>query len=231
LQFKAARRVMDIARHLGVSRFVLMSANGVEADGTAYQRSKHLAEQYLRDSGLDWPILRPSVIFGDPRGRMEFATQLHEEIIASPLPAPLFYPGLSPFNAGRFEMSPVHVEDVARAFLAVLTDDRQIGRILHLGGPESLSWRAILERIAAAVGRQKTMLPVPALGVSTAAALLERFERFPITRDQIRMLLEGNSCDSGDLVRLGIVPRAFDVETLDYLKSDGGRSTWQQNAA
>ena len=231
LHHKAARRVIDIAQRQGIGRFLLMSANGVSADGTAYQRTKAQAEEHLQASGLDWTIMRPSVIFGDPRGRMEFATQLHDEIIASPLPAPLFYPGLSPFDAGRFELSPVHVEDVAQAFVAVLQSASGNGRILHLGGPESLSWRTILERIAAAVGRKKLMLPVPALGVSTAAALLERFERFPITRDQIRMLLEGNSCDSDDLVHLGIIPRAFDTDALGYLKPDGGRSTWQQNAA
>jgi NADH dehydrogenase len=232
LHYRAARRVMDIAERLGVRRFLLMSANGVKADGTAYQRTKHLAERHLQESSLDWTIIRPSVIFGDPRGRMEFATQLHDEIIASPLPAPLFYPGLSPFNAGSFEMSPVHVEDVAQAFVKVLQDASTIGQVLHLGGPESLSWRSILERIATAVGRDKAMLPVPALGVSTAAALFERFERFPITRDQIRMLLEGNSCDSDDLVRLGIIPRPFDAAGLAYLKpAQGGGSTWQQNAA
>lgn len=231
LHYKAARRVMEMAKRLGVKRFVLMSANGVRGDGTDYQRTKYLAEEQLKASGLDWTIMRPSVVFGDPRGRMEFATQLYEDIIASPLPAPLFYPGLSPFNAGSFEMSPVHVEDVAEAFHKALLDDATIGQTLHLGGPESLSWRTILERIAAAANRDKTMLPVPALGVSTAAALFDRFDRFPITRDQIRMLLEGNSCDSDDLVRLGIIPRSFDTDTLDYLNHDGGQSSWQQNAA
>ena len=51
-----------------------MSANGVKADGTPYQRTKYQAEEYLRASPLHWTIFQPSVIFGDPRGRMEFAT-------------------------------------------------------------------------------------------------------------------------------------------------------------
>ena len=80
LHNKAARRVMDAAAQLGVKRFLLMSANGVRPDGTAYQRSKALAEQHLRSTDLDWTIFRPSVIFGAPRGRMEFATQLQRDI-------------------------------------------------------------------------------------------------------------------------------------------------------
>ncbi len=113
LQDDAARRVMDAAVGAGVSRFLLMSANGVKPDGTAYQRTKYNAEAHLQDTDLDWTIFRPSVLFGDPRGHMEFATQLSAEIIDSPLPAPLFHSGLLPFNAGRFLMSPVHVTDVA----------------------------------------------------------------------------------------------------------------------
>ncbi len=217
LQDEAARRVMDTAAKLGVRRFLLMSANGVKPDGTAYQRTKYNAEAHLKDTDLDWTIFRPSVLFGDPRGRMEFATQLSAEIIDSPLPAPLFYAGLLPFNAGKFAMSPVHVTDVAAAFVKALQDPATIGQTYHLGGPETLTWREILTRLAEAKGRKKLMLPAPALGVMAAAALLDRFEAFPITRDQIRMLLEGNACPPDDLVTLGIEPQRFAGHALEYL--------------
>jgi nucleoside-diphosphate-sugar epimerase len=77
-------------------------ANGVKADGTGYQRTKYMAEQYLKTTSLQWTVFRPSVLFGDPRDRMEFATQLHRDIVRSPLPAPLFYDGLVPVKAGMF---------------------------------------------------------------------------------------------------------------------------------
>ena len=232
LQFKAPRRIIDAAAHLGVNRFMLMSANGVCADGTPYQRSKYQAERHLEASGLDWTAFRPSVIFGDPRGRMEFASQLVRDIVSSPLPAPLFYPGVLPMGAGGFQLSPVHVEDVAQAMVRTLADPAWHGRTLHLGGPEALSWREIIARLAAATGRRKTMVPVPALGLAGAAALLDRFESFPITRDQLRMLLQGNVCPPDDLEALGITPRPFAGEHLAYLagkaREDGA---WQNRAA
>jgi len=46
LHFVGARRAMDAAERCGVKRFVLMSANGVKADGTDYQRTKYMAEQF-----------------------------------------------------------------------------------------------------------------------------------------------------------------------------------------
>jgi NADH dehydrogenase len=217
LQDEAARRVIDATAAKGLRRFLLMNANGVKPEGTAYQRTKYNAESHLKGRDLDWTIFRPSVLFGDPRGRMEFATQLSAEIIDSPLPAPLFHTGLLPFGAGQFPMSPVHVSDVAAAFVGALQDPGTIGQTYHLGGPETISWREILTRLASARGRKKLMLPAPALGVMAAAALLDRFEAFPITRDQIRMLLEGNSCTSDDLVKLGIEPKSFTGDALAYL--------------
>jgi NADH dehydrogenase len=232
LQEQAPKQAIDAASRLGVRRFILMSANGVEANSTEYQQTKLRAEQHLQESGLDWTIFRPSVVFGDPRGRMEFASQLKRDIIDAPLPAPLFFPGLNPAEAGRFELSPVHVRDVAAAFAAALLNSDSIGQIYRLGGPEPLSWRRILETIAEATGKRKSMLPVPAIGVSTAAALFGRWERFPITRDQITMLLQGNRCAPDDLVRLGIDPTPFNTESLRYLSNTTEEpASWHQNAA
>lgn len=231
LQYEAPRRVMDRAARLGVRRFLLMSANGVNPNGTPYQRTKYHAEQYLAASDLDGTVFRPSVIFGDPRGRSEFATQLKRDVIDSALPAPLFYSGLLPLQAGNFQMSPVHVTDVARAFVTALLSPEAIGRTLCLGGPEQLSWRRIIERLAAVNGKRKLMVPVPAYGVSTAATLLDRFESFPVTRDQLKMLLEGNTCTPAALRSLGIEPVAFDNAHLGYLVKSVESGSWQRNAA
>jgi NADH dehydrogenase len=218
LQFRGVERTVEAAKAAGVSRFLLMSANGVKPEGTKYQRTKYQAEEAVKSSGLRWTIFRPSVIFGDPKGRMEFCTQLRRDIIDSPLPAPLFYPGLLPVDAGGFSLSPVAVENVAQAFVRSLDFGETEGRTLQLCGPTPKTWRQILETIASAVGKRKTMLPAPAFGVMAAASLMDRQAWFPITRDQITMLLEGNTCrEEGAFDLLGIDPTPFDEESLRYL--------------
>lgn len=220
LHLEGAIRVIDAAQAAGVKRLLLMSANGVKPDGTGYQRSKYDAEQYLQGSNLAWTIFRPSVLFGDPRGRMEFATQLYREIIRSPLPAPLFYGGLLPFGAGAFRMSPVHVSDVAAAFVRSLGTDQAAGRIYPVCGPDALEWKNIIRTLADAGGTDKLALPAPAWGVKLAASVLDRFEFFPITRDQITMLMEGNTCsDASWSEDLGIERRRFTPENLSYLRA------------
>ena len=220
LQFQGVEHTIAAARTAGVRRFVLMSANGVRPDGTPYQRTKYQAEQALMASGLDWSIFRPSVIFGEPRGHMEFCSQLKRDIIDSPLPAPLFYTGLLPINAGAFELAPVAVADVATAFCHALSHPETIGQTYDLCGPRALSWKEILTTIAAACGRTKLMLPAPALAVQTVAAVFDRFPWFPITRDQITMLLESNVCEGDNgFERLGMLPGPFDQTTLAYLRA------------
>lgn len=218
-QFESAKRVIDAAVVANVNRFILMSANGVKRDGTLYQTTKYKAEKYLKATGLNWTIFRPSVIFGDPRGRAEFCKQLRDDMLALPIPAPMFYEGLVPKDAGQFMMSPIHVTDVATLFVQSLPMGATFGRTYHLGGAETLSWREIVGRIAAASKRHKWMVPVPAMVIKLAAALFDRFSFFPITRDQLTMLMEGNSCDSSDLFKqMDLVPKKFDQSNLAYLE-------------
>ena len=63
------------------------------------------------------------------------------------------------------------------------------------------------------------MIPVPAMAVKMIAFLFDRFKFFPITRDQITMLLEGNTCDSKDLFQeFDIIPIDFSTQSLSYLR-------------
>ncbi len=217
MQRRGAERTIAVAEELGLSRFLLMSANGVDAAETPYQTTKLAAEERLKASSLQWTIFRPSVIFGPPRGRMEFCSQLKDELIDSPLPAPLFFAGLSALDAGAFRLAPVHVEDVAAAFATALTREDTHGQTYALCGPDSPSWKEILKALASASGKSKLMLPAPALVLEPVAAVLGRFSWFPVTRDQLRMLLAGNTCSDDGLARLGMAGRAFDQSSLAYL--------------
>jgi uncharacterized protein YbjT (DUF2867 family) len=216
-QFDGVAEAIDAALANGVKRFLLMSANGVKIPGTRYQETKKRAEELLLASGLDATIFRPSVIFGDPRGRMEFATQLFEDMVKPPIPAVGFFSGFSP-ERGAVLMSPVHVKDVARAFITSLTDASTVGETYALGGPEILSWTEMIQRIASVSGRKKWILPMPIVLMKLAAALFDWLPFFPVTRDQLTMLAEGNTADPAIIESLtGDPPLTFSAVHLDYL--------------
>lgn len=223
VQLDAVKRVIDAAKTAGVRRFLLMSANGVYADGTDYQRTKFLAEEALKESGLDYTIFRPSLVFGNPRGMMEIGTQLLNDVIRLPIPAAGFTTGLRP-EKDAVRMSPIHVRDVADAFTAALGDDATIGKTYELGGPDELSWAEIVRRVGRAVGKNKWVLPVPIFLVKIPVSLLDWIPSFPVTRDQLTMLAEGNTASPDALEALiGRPARAFTVDALQYLSSRSTR--------
>ena len=217
LQHQAACDTIEAAKAAGVRRFLLMSANGVRADGNDYQRTKFAAEEAAKASGLDVTIFRPSVVFGDPRGLMEIGTQLYQDVVRLPMPAPGFISGFKT-SASTVTMSPVHVKDVTDAMVVALGDDDTIGQTFVLGGPESLSWSVMIRRVAAAAGRSKWVLPAPVPLVRIPVALLDWIPGFPVTTDQLDMLVEGNDA-APDVVKslTGREPQAFDASNLTYV--------------
>jgi NADH dehydrogenase len=217
LQYQGVVRAVDAAQQAGARRFLLMSANGVKVPGTAYQETKKRAEDYLLASQLDGTVFRPSVIFGDPRGQMEIATQLLRDVIALPFPAAGFI-NSDAATQGQIMMSPVHVEDVALAFVRALADDATIGMTYELGGPDEISWIEMIAKVAAATGRKKWIVKMPVRVMKFSAMLFDWLPFFPVTRDQLVMLEEGNTADPAVIESLlGRPPRAFDAEHLQYL--------------
>ncbi|RMZ49516.1 NAD-dependent epimerase/dehydratase family protein [Candidatus Marinimicrobia bacterium PRS2] len=220
LQLNGLKRCIEIARKIDVKRFILMSANGVRSDGTAYQTTKWQADEALTKSGLNWTIFRPSLIFGDPRGegRPEFCTQIRDDMLSMPFPAPLFYNGLLPFNSGLFSMSPIHVKNVAEFFVKSINSKICEKNIFDLGGPEVLTWKEIIHKIALASGKRTWKIPAPVVVIKIAASILDRFKWFPVTRDQLTMLMESNTVSANYFDDFSINPKKFNLENLEYLK-------------
>src|SRR5438105_965562 len=107
MHFDATKSVVDATLRNRVRRYVHMSALGARPEAVSeYHRTKFLAEQYVRASGLDWTILRPSLIHG-PSGefmQMEAAWARRQK------PPFLFMPYFGGKHAGKLQ--PVYVGDV-----------------------------------------------------------------------------------------------------------------------
>ena len=228
-QFRGSERVANIAQKMGVKRFLLMSALGANPNpnGSKYMQAKHLSEQAIKNTDLDWTIIRPSSLFGDPRGggRPEFCMMLDQLMLNLvpyprfiPFPAPSFFTGLNPLDAGNYSLSMIHAKDVASVFVKSLSDDSTISQILELGGEKSVTWNEIITSIAKVTGQKVIMVPAPFFVISTIAAILDRFKWFPAGKDQLNDLIKGNICNSSEIFqKYEIEPISFNVENLNYL--------------
>jgi NADH dehydrogenase len=138
-------------------------------------------------------------------------------MLSLPIPAPLFYKGLLPFNAGQFMLSPIHVKNVADIFLNSVHMQETIGKTYNLGGRESFSWSEIIDLVAQASKKSKLKVPAPIFIVRFVAFLLDRYKWFPITRDQLSMLIEGNEVKENYFDFFNIEEIRFELNNLSYL--------------
>ncbi len=213
-----AVHAIDMAQKAGVRKFILMTANGVERCLTDYEKTKFKSEKHLMNSEMQWTIFRPSIIFGSPKGKMEFCTQVKRDIIRIPLPLPMFFSGINIFSAGVFRMSPIHVKNVAQFFVKAIDKDNSNQKIYELGGTVSYTWKEMLGIISNACGKKKWSMPVPIGLVNFFALLFDRFSWFPVTRDQLTMLEKGNVCKSDNhFSDFNIDYINFNIKELEYL--------------
>ncbi len=177
MHVEATRRALDACRGSGATRFLHMSALGVRPNAASgYQTSKFAAESLVRDSGLDWTILRPSMMVGEGG---EFL-QLAQGWARGTEPPFLFLPYfervvMNPSNPvmPRFEVpliQPVDVRDVAWAVGECLSRGQSVGEVYALGGPESMPWPRMLEQIRdMTAGGRRAAMP---LGIPSHAGVV-----------------------------------------------------------
>ncbi len=188
---RATHHALHAARENGATRFLQMSALGTRPQARSrYHQTKWAAEQAVRQSGLDWTIFRPSLIYGRDDHVITMVTRLAQ-----------WSPFVPVLGRGRAQLQPVAVEVVAEAFCRALHEPRSRERTYDLGGPERLTFPEILDTILAACGRRRFKLHVPLWLARAQAAVFEAVfpsllgQAPPLNRDQILMLEEDNVGD------------------------------------
>jgi NADH dehydrogenase len=160
----------------------------------------------VRASDRDWTIFRPSLIFG-PKG--EFVTMLADLIRKTPV--------VPVIGDGKYRMQPVAVAQVAESFVRALTMPETVGQTYHLGGGASYSYDEILELTGKALGHEHiSKAHQPLFMVKPMIKLMEHSEHFPITMEQVEMLLQGNVCDTTAWTT------AFGISPVSYAEGIGG---------
>jgi NADH dehydrogenase len=208
---QGTRNLVKAAQQAGIKRFVQMSALGAKPeDASAYHTTKFAGEEEVRQSGIPWVILRPSLIFGPGSA---FVDQMISVMKAAPLVRPV--PG-----SGEYRFRPVHVDDVCECFVQSLSNPKAADQTSDLVGGEELTLNQIAAEIAACLGIRKTVVHVPIPLMKTAAAFFSLLPvKPPVTSAQIRMLQEGSIADPAPMQEIfGISPVGFREGLQAYLR-------------
>ncbi|MGH7726235.1 MAG: complex I NDUFA9 subunit family protein [Candidatus Eiseniibacteriota bacterium] len=189
--------LVQAAREGFCERFLYVSAIGARRDApTAYWRTKFRAEEMVRNSGLEWLILRPSIVFARDG---EFYSIL-SRLVAIPL-VPVLGPGTS-------RLAPIPAGDLADIEVAALSRSGAWNAVHAVCGAETYTFNELLRAVARGRRRPAFLVHVPlALArplVRLAGALLPDP---PVTSDQVAMLAEDSICPDGP----ESIARAFGV--------------------
>ncbi|MEM9531507.1 MAG: complex I NDUFA9 subunit family protein [Pseudomonadota bacterium] len=197
---------IDACRQAGVERYVQMSALKAGEGTSHYLKTKGEAEALVRDSGLDWAIFQPSVIFGPADS---FLNRFDQLLNLAPLVLPLARAG------SRFQ--PVYVGDVADAFAEVISRRECGGETLALAGPGTYTLKALVQYIIQLTGRRTLVVGLPNWMSFLQAAALSLVPGKPFSLDNYRSLLLDSVAEHNALPALGITPTPLEAVAPTYL--------------
>src|SRR5438477_12515574 len=130
------------AKKAGVKRIIEISGLGTKPDKPgSYMQGRYLAEKMLKESGLDWTIIQPSVLFGK---NAPFIKGLSGLISSAPV-VPLI-------GGGKVLFQPIYVEDVVTVIVKTLEDPaRTTGKTFTIGGPAYYSFTQVIDELLRAM--------------------------------------------------------------------------------
>jgi len=204
------RNLVAAMQASGVMRLVHLGALGVEdREELHYAKSKARAERAVRESGLDWTILKPSLLFGPGDGFFNIVADLVR-----------LSPGIVPVPGdGKSRFQPLHVGDLALCLRLSLERPETVGHAFELGGPRVWTYREITAEVCRGMGRRRAILPMPVPLIRLVAGAAEAVHLpFPVATDQLRQLaLDNVGPLDGVHSAFGFIPRRMEGE-LQYLR-------------
>jgi NADH dehydrogenase len=202
--------LIKVAKKAGVKRIIEIGGLGTKPDKPgSYMQGRYLAEKMLKESGLDWTIIQPSVLFGK---NAPFIKGLVDLIRTSPV-VPLI-------GGGKTMFQPIYVEDVVTVLIKVLQDPAgTTNRTYTIGGPAYYSFTQIIDVLLKTMHKQRIKVPAPTPLVGVGAAVMEAvLQKPPLTKAAMTLFSFDNITDLKSVQRdFGFTPMSFTT----YMKEHG----------
>ncbi len=194
--------LVQAARAAGVGRIIEISGLGTHPDNPGtYMQGRYEAERMVKESGLDWTIIQPSVLFG--KGA-PFIRGLTDLIRTSPV-VPLI-------GGGKIQFQPIAAEDVVTVILKVLQEpERTNHKTYTIGGPEYYTFTQIINALLHTMHKSRIKAPAPLPLVGIGAAVMEAvLPKPPLTKAAMALFTFDNITDLHSVERdFGFMPMSF----------------------
>jgi len=214
INFEGTKNLVMEAKQAGVRRFIYLSAMGARnSPKYRYIYSKWLGEESVRQSELDWTILRPSLIYGEGFGFFDRLLQSLRYFPPPFVPVP---------GGGHTLFQPIDVEDVVKCIMTAWLNPGMGGKTYDLGGPEHLSYRQMLELLLQVRGMKRFKVPIPMPVMRMAVPFMVRILKDPpVTMAELKELDMDNIGDVNAVEKhFGFKP-VYLADGIRYLSTSG----------
>ncbi len=205
-----------LSKQYNLKHFIHISALGInEAKDSDYARSKLEGEKEILKNFPLSTILRPSVVYSvDDNFTTSFMTLLNR------LPVfPLYY-------SGKTKFMPIHSSDLVDIIYNIIS--RNIySQIIECVGPETLSFKEIIEKLLNLIDKRRILLPMPLIFGKLTAKFFQLLPKPLLTEDQLRLLKYDNISSGKYKTNIDIgFPAKYsfekEVEKYCYMWKQGG---------
>ena len=206
-----------LCKEYNLEHFIHLSALGVDkAIDSNYAKSKLEGEKEILKNFPLSTILRPSLVYSSSDS---FSTTMMT--LLSRLPVfPLYYSGKTLFM-------PIHAKDLVDIIFNVVSKNTN-SQIIECVGPETMTFKEILEKLLKLIGKRRLLLPVPLIFGKTIAKVFQLMPKPLLTEDQLRLLKYDNVA-SGKYktnIDIGLPAKSLfesEVEKYCYMWREGGQ--------
>jgi uncharacterized protein YbjT (DUF2867 family) len=192
IHVEGTRSVVEAAKRVGVRRIALMSFLRARPNcGSSYHESKWAAEEIVRNSGLDYTIVKAGMVYGRGDHMLDHLSHAFYTL-----------PMLATVGFKQKAIRPLAIDDLVRVLSAALVDGRLARQTIAITGAEQLYLSDAARRVAEVLGRRIFIFPAPLWFHNVLAVICELTMKVPlVAKAQVRILSEGvvepaTECDS-----------------------------------
>jgi NADH dehydrogenase len=170
--------MFNAAIEAGVKRIVHISITNPSKDShLEYFSGKARLEQTLKETGISYAILRPTVLFGK------------EDILINNIAWGLRYlPVFGVFGNGNYKLQPIYVDDLAN--LAVQKGRETDNSVINAIGPETFTYRELVKTVSEIIGKRRPIVSVPPVfGYAAGWVIGKIVNDVMITKEEIEGLM------------------------------------------
>jgi NADH dehydrogenase len=216
---EATRTLAQVAASADIERLIFLSHIGADrASAFPIQKSKGIAEEHIRKSGVPYTIIRSSVVFG-PEDR--FTNNLARLLRT--------VPGVVPIPTdGRMLLQPLWVEDLVTCLMWALQNPDMVNQTYEIGGGEYFTLRQVLEKLMEVTHSHRLFVQLPPPWMRALLVMLDAFiPNFNISTYWLDYVAVNRTCPVDNMPRIfGLMPARFGYR-LDYL----ARKPWYSDVS